>query len=778
MNKIYFIILGFFISIQLFAQVPIGQWTAHIPNQKALSLCEADNKIYCLTNTGIFYSNKDDNSIQKIGKIEGLSGINTRSINYFAGTKTVYIGYEDGTIDLIKNNNQITTLTDISRKSYASKCINKIQINDNLIYLSTDFGIVVFDPYKLEFKDTYIIGNNGYEIKVNALAFDNENIYAATKQGVKQAPLSSNQLPNYAVWSQVSYLPYANKEFNAIAIFNHKVVANLKQPWAYTYHIYVGDPLTQSYQELNPDSENYTMNLRVIDNRLWVIHKNHIGIYDNFSYPSEFYNKTTVSWGSISLVCNDAILDNANNMWYADESWTLVKGNYNNQNGQYKYPNGPTNNDSYYLDSKDNQTWVAAGALDISGANTFTPAAISKLSNNYWNTFNSKNVDSLSGIVDLISVEANPHNSNQIFCSSWNNGIIEMNFNGNKVTSSKIYNETNSTLKPFYGSLVKVWDCKVDDDNNLWVVNPGTNTPINVKTSDGKWTAFATPTYNSSWGNFIITNDGSKWFLLPRGNGIFVFNDYGIFDNTSNHFQKRIDVKDQNNEILSNDVFAIAQDKDDQIWVGTINGIVVYYSPHSIYNNDNSFYASKIIIDINGKNEYLMEGKKVTSIAVDGANRKWIGTNNSGVFLMSPDGTEQILTFNKDNSPLPSDKITSISIDNASGEVFIATGGGLMSYRSDATEGNDFFNDVYAFPNPVKPEYTGPITIKGLIENTTVKITDISGNLVTEMISLGGQAIWDGNTLNGNRAKTGIYLVFLSADNGESTQVTKILFIN
>jgi len=202
MNKLYFILLAVFFSLtsSIYSQVPIGQWRSHIPNRKGLSLCEAENKIYCLTETGIFYYNKLDNSIQKIGKIEGLSGINTRSIAYHSPSQTVYIGYKDGTIDLIKKGNKIITLTDITRKAYTSKSINKIQIFDDLIYFSTDFGIVVYDPYRLEFKDTYIIGDGGYETKVNSLTVNSTFIYAATENGIKKAAKNSYELPNYTVW--------------------------------------------------------------------------------------------------------------------------------------------------------------------------------------------------------------------------------------------------------------------------------------------------------------------------------------------------------------------------------------------------------------------------------------------------------------------------------------------------------------------------------------------------------------------------------------------------
>lgn len=777
MIKFSTIIISIFLSIQLFAQTGVGQWTAHITNYKGISLCEAGDKIYCLTETGLFNINTADNSIQKVGKIEGLSGINTTAINYHAPTNTVYVGYKNGIFDLIKGN-KITKISDITSKSFPSKTINKIQIIDDLVYLSTDFGIVVYDPYKLEFKETYIIGDNGYEIKVNSVLSEGNYLYAATVYGIKKADKNRNDLPNYQAWETLNYIPNANKEFNAIAYFKNKLIASFANLWPYTYETYVIDEISQNVQILNPDTETYTMNLKVINDRLFVVHKNHIGIYDNFNQPTEFYNKTSVSWGNINLRTSDVIIDKTNTLWYADYNYGLVRSNYNNTTGTYRVPNGPKNNSAYYLSTGDENTWLAPGAIEVTGVNTYTQASISNYSNNIWTTYTNVQIPELENVVDIIAVEQVKGNPNKIYCSSGANGIIEIDFTDKKNPQAILHNDsTGSSLTPQYGHRIQVTDSKLDDQMNLWSINPFTNNPFNVKTPSGDWFALPYGSSSHNYGRFIIAEDGSKWVLINQGKGLFVFNEYGTIDDLDDDFERLVDIRDENNNIISNDVSSIVQDKNEQIWIGTDNGIVVYYKPKNIYDGQN-FYASKIIIEINGKAEYLMESKRVTALAVDGANRKWIGTNQSGVFLMSEDGTEQIMTFNTENSPLPSDQIKSISIDNATGEVFIATGQGLMSYRSNATEGNDHFKNVYAFPNPVKPEYSGPITIKGLVENSTVKITDVSGNLVTEMKSLGGQAIWDGKNLNGNRVKTGVYLVFLNDKTGEETAITKILFIN
>ncbi len=773
------IILLTFIGLVSQAQMPIGAWTSHITNSKGIGLCEAGDKIYCITKTGMFYYDKRDNTIQRMGKIEGMSGFKTTAIHYYQGNQSVYIGYQDGTIDIINANNRIITLEDIKRKSYPNKIINRIVENNDLLYICTGFGIVVFNPNKNEFVETYIIGDNGYENEVTDLTFDEQNIYASTVYGVKKANRNS-VLPDYRVWEKITDMPNSNKKFNSIAIFDHKLIATYEGEWEFTYKTYVVDMQAHTYYTLRPDTEHCVKRLKVIDNQLMVIHKRHISFYDyNLDAPTEFIHETHLPWGTTGLRINDAIIDKDGNLWSADEIWGLVRHDYNGQQAILPRPNAPTNNSSFYINCQNNNTWMAAGALKVNGANSWKHAGLSRYKNGWWETYDRNNIPILNPVRDIIAIEPHPNNDNLIYCCSGNSGVLEINLSDKNNIKVTLNNDTTgSTLVPLYDHIVKVLEAHFDDELNLWTVSPGVNNPISVKKPNGKWQTFNYGNPNYDYGKFIITEDGSKWVIIQRGKGLFVFNENGTIDDPNDDFAKHIGVKDKNGSIISNEVFSIVQDKNGQIWVGTADGVAVFYSPQNIYSNNNNFYASRIIIDLNGKNEYLMKGKKVNSITVDGADRKWIGTEKDGVFLVSKDGQEELLHFNVENSPLPSNQIKSISIDNSSGEVFIATGGGLMSYRSDATEGLETFQDVYTFPNPVKPDYSGPITIKGLVENCIVKITDIAGNLVTEMKSLGGQAVWDGKNLNGNKVSSGVYLVLLTNENGEQKAVTKILFIN
>ena len=223
-------------------------------------------------------------------------------------------------------------------------------------------------------------------------------------------------------------------------------------------------------------------------------------------------------------------------------------------------------------------------------------------------------------------------------------------------------------------------------------------------------------------------------------------------------------------------MYSIAEDLDGDIWVGTDQGIVVYYYPENVFE-DSDFHAQRIILTIGDVTQYLLNTEMITAIAIDGANRKWLGTKSSGVYLVSENGTEEIHHFTEGNSPLLSNQINDIGINHETGEIFFATDKGLISYRGSATMGSDEFRDVYVYPNPVRENYDGDITIRGLVSDVNVKITDISGNIVYETTAEGGQATWNGKNFSGSRVSTGIYLVFCSNDDGSKTYITKLLFI-
>ena len=224
---------------------------------------------------------------------------------------------------------------------------------------------------------------------------------------------------------------------------------------------------------------------------------------------------------------------------------------------------------------------------------------------------------------------------------------------------------------------------------------------------------------------------------------------------------------------------SVVEDRNGSLWIGTTNGPFVVNNHKRLLDLSSTAFTRIKIPRNDGTDlaDYLLENENIVAIAVDGANRKWIGTEANGVYLISEDGLESLHHFTQSNSPLPSDNILSLVTDNNSGIVYMGTDKGLIGYQSDAIEGKESYSDVYAYPNPVRPDYSGVITITGLMENSLVKITDINNNLIYQANSLGGQICWDGLNVNGNRVATGVYLVYSSIEDGKEGCVTKILFV-
>ena len=258
---------------------------------------------------------------------------------------------------------------------------------------------------------------------------------------------------------------------------------------------------------------------------------------------------------------------------------------------------------------------------------------------------------------------------------------------------------------------------------------------------------------------------------------MFILDDNKTPDIFTDDRYKKMQIKDADNKIVPI-VYSIAEDLDGNIWVGTDQGPLVYYNPEKVFDSDLTAFRLKTPRnDGTGQADLVLATESISSIAVDGANRKWLGTLNSGAYLLSPDGTTQIKHYNEENSPIFSNNIVSLAIDDKSGEVWFGTLKGVQSVRGDATPGEEKFSHVYSFPNPVREDYSGNVTITGLMRDSQIRITDISGNLVYETVSDGGMATWDLKTYNGKHVSTGVYLVFCASIDGLQACVTKLLVI-
>ncbi len=772
----YFFVLIFLFSIALpgFSQeTPIGQWRDELPYYKVISVTEADNYIFAATPYAIFYVDKDDNSVQRMSKINGLSDIGITSIDYNQEVKTVVLTYANANIDLI-NNLMVTNISDIKRKQIlGNKTINSIYCHEKYAYLACGFGIVLLDLEKEEIRDTYYIGPNGSPINVLSITSDNnDTIWAATELGVYKAYIKDPNLVNFAAWELDTRLDPSIR-YNTITSMGEKVFVNKSLSTADRDTIYLHNEGT--WIPWNTEQSKTILKLHSMYDRLIVTYKYVVYVYDQ--NLQEVYTVWSYMPGSPYPL--DAVQDKENKLWIGDTYAGLVSFNSSVNNSHSYNLGGPLTASAFSMTSVGDELLIAAGGRDGSYVPIYNVGQVYKFNNSTWTNYSPYSLPAMAGVSDLSTTAIDPYDHNHFYAGSWGKGLLE--FSGDAMTNR--YGSWNSTLGHHSASDtgdIRVGGTAFDKNGNLWVSTSHTNNCLSLKRGND-WKGFTlSEVQESDLGQMIIDRYDQKWIVMRYGNmnpnSLIVFTDNGTPDNTSDDLTKKLNSSEGHGNIPGTIVFAIASDLDGEVWIGTEKGVAVFYSPENIFTGGN-FDAQRILVEYGGYYQYLLENEIVTAIAVDGSNRKWIGTDRSGVFLFSDDGTREIHHFTEDNSPLFSNRITSLAI-NSNGDVFMGTDKGVMSYRGSATEGTEIMDDVYAFPNPVKDGYSGIIGIKGLVTNAQVRITDISGAVVHTTNAEGGQAIWDGTNLNGRRVKSGVYLVFASNEDGKEKVVTKIIFIN
>jgi streptogramin lyase len=774
MKKIITIILPAIFAIQGIAQdKPLGTWTDHLPYSSGEKVAIGNNKVYCSTGSAIFYINKDDNSISRKSKVNGLSDVGISSLAFNDVNQTLVIAYANGNIDLMRNDAIFNIPFLKNNLTIPNTSINDVYVENEFVYISSGFGILKLNTSKREISDSYIIGQNGVYEEIFDVTILRDTIYAATKNGIKYAPTSVN-LTDYRNWKVIPLI--SRFEYKAIEKIGDKLIAVTKKVSTLSDSIFIRTG--NKWSKYNGYQVNEFNQVITIADKSYYVSNRQIGIMDvNLNMVDTISNYTGVGKFNPSYIA----LDKSNgNFWYADLDIGLVE-NQNNNFITYS-ANGPRIKNVFKLEASGGKVYAVQGGLNSAYNNLYKYPEISVYNSGIWNYLAPDNDPKLNGTYDLLNVTIDRKNKNHVFIGSWGAGLIEM--LDDKVIN--VYDSSNSrvpsrTAYSWFG----VAGTSYDNQGNLWVSSTYTDTLISVKQSNGKWMNYGFPEEISSAksvGDILITNGGLKWVLLPRVGSnveIFVFDDNGTIEDRTDDRKILLNSNTDNGNLPGARGLVGAVDQDGEIWIGTDDGLAVFYNPDGVF--DGAKNAQRILIKQGADVEILLEAIKISDIKIDGANRKWIATEGQGVYLLSEDGTEEVLHFTINNSPLISNNVFGIAIDDVNGEVFFATEDGIVSYKGDATNGFDDFDEVEVYPNPVRPEYEGPIAIRGLVNGSIVKITDINGKLVREMKSLGGQAIWDGKTINGDRAATGVYLVFSSSGDGQGnlkTNVGKILFIN
>lgn len=763
-------------------------WQDHFSYRQSFALAETPGAIYAATRLGLVVYSKADQALTTLNKINGLSDYGISSLAYSKEQNTLVIAYENGNIDLLTQE-RIYNINDLKIKQLSgSKAINHILPEGTRAYLSTDFGILVVNLQRREIESTYYIGDQAADLKVNQMAADADYLYAATGQGIKRASKTAPDLPIYSTWETIS----ANtNNYSSLEVRTGLVVASEGEKGASNTLWLLNDMQTINLGSLSAFSE-WTM----ADDRFLAV--SGTALY--------YYNDQGQRTGQLGLPANhplrpafrSAYGDTAGNIWVADFNNGLLV--YNNEAWVQLLPDGPFSNQAHSLQFSGDKLWVVPGGLTSAWNNANIAPSISVLMPDGWKVLNTQNNPLLLNSRDLLSITPHPQNPDQLYISSWGSGLFQVEADGTEAAVGRHFLTPENGLVNIFENnsrYVRVATSAFDNQGTLWMTNSSVaSSLVAYFPEEDRWQRYSYGALSDNQGMapILATSNGDMWLSVYRGDakGLFIWNDNGTPQSQSDDYYRsaipqsadsdrrnmgQILLWDEDGQELTNNILALEEDANGHIWLGTDKGVVVQYQPGRIFSIERPVFSRILIPRGDGWGDYLLDGQAVSSILTDPGNRKWLGTQGYGLYLVSANGMRQLAHFNTENSPLPSNYINDLSLNEATGELYIATGEGLVVYKGNATRAEASFDQLYAYPNPVRPGFTGNITISGLMEKTTVKITDVAGKLVFETNSVGAQAFWDGRNLWGREVKSGVYLIFVATEDGSQSAVTKIAIV-
>lgn len=772
-----------FIAILFFSILSIPlcisqNWNGHYSYHNSIDTSIGNGKIFTASENAIYIHSTQDDQLSIITTIDGLSGDFISNIYYSTNFNKLIIGYENGLIQIVDfNNDNILTIYDIIEKTTIppnKKKINEFTEVDNIIYISTDYGVSLYDLNSLEFGDSLFIGEGGTQQQVNQTIINDNFLYAVLPDfgGIKRVNLDLDII-NYQNWELV----YSG---------DFDFILNIDDSFVFTNENNVFFNENGTFSQVISLSQTIKK-IVVNEGKIIITSEDKIFIYDtNFN----LINSSIIS-SNFNTNFNSSELYN-NYIYVATSSKGLLKININNVQQNYSIlPAGPLDNNVFSISSLYGSLWATFGDY----TSTYNPyplarKGVSHWSDEYWNNINYDSIP--ENAVNLNNISINPFNLNNIFISSYHGGLLEISDESlslfdqsNSGLESLISNETN------YNS-VRISGSNFDDSGTLWLMNSRVDNPLKSFNLDtNQWSSYdftqiIPDGFNDELGfsDIVIGSNGTKW-IGGLNSGLIGFN-----ENAGNPLLKRINDNDVGN-LPSPYVKSLAMDNNNHLWIGTIKGLRVLYNTSNFF--DANVSTQQIVIEEDGIYKELLEQQFISDIKVDGSNNKWVGTIGSGLFYFSQNGQQTIYHFTKNNSPLPSNNINDIALDFVNGLVFIATDKGLVSFDSGGSTTSSTLNESYVYPNPVRPSFNmniEKIKISGITEDINIKITDISGNLVAEANSNvnnryngfnleidGGIAYWNGKNLANNSVSSGVYIVMLSDLDSYDTKILKIMII-
>ena len=752
------------------AQVGIGEWDSHLPYQAGRLITQSDTKIIYATNWSLLIIDKEDFSHSFLSKVEGLSDIGISEIKYDLITDQLIVAYTNSNIDIIKDDDVVNLPNIKSNLSISGdKMIYDIHVDNGIAYFSTGFGLVELDLSSYDFGFTVFTG-----IKVNDSSTKDQKIFIATDDGIYSGKRDPQiNLGDFNKWKLLDEAYGFPSVYGAKSIlhYNNNMYTVIdRQLWKET------DQLAVPIYELEENEFDIEF-VASSDNNLMLALKDNL-----FSSKVLFFSQEGTFTESMRL-CTDRITgvleDDQGRIWYADE-WNQIRYS-NNKNEECKRLefNSPFSHKTSSIDVKDGIVYVASGGVSENFGVLSAREGFYRYDGREWSNINESNLGGIkeNDLINFFKIKAHPSNE-KLYVGTYWGGILELDQATNELN---VYSKENSSLQGTIGDeqRERISGLTFDRNENLWISNMWAPKPLSVFTPEGTWHSFDIKISDKALTEIAIDDNGYKWItVFGSQGGVVVFSEGENVADLSD--DQQVFLNKSNTELATNLINDVAVDLEGSVWVGTSEGLVVFECGSEIFDEECGGRTIKVQQDSIGA--LLLADVEIKTIAIDGANRKWFGSRN-GIFVQSPDGITEELRFTESNSPLFDDNIIDLSYDGVSGQMYIATDKGLQSYRTDNSDGSRFHraSEVFAFPNPVRPDYNGPIAIEGLAADADIKITDVNGRLVYEGEANGGTAIWDGRDLSQAKVATGVYLVFSTStqsfDNPDSF-VTKILFVN
>ncbi len=755
----------------------IGSWRLHMAYHNATQCVAVNDKVYVLSDGSLYSYTPETEFIECYDKATAISDQGIRRIGVCEKSNTLVIVYENGNIDLMHPDGSVVNLTDFANASTYNPQVNDLRIADGRSYLATNFGVIVLNIEREEFSNTYVLGKVTHScVELNGV------IYAATAEGLYRGDTRSNLL-DMANWELLN-----NNVYVQLTAFQGSLLALKSKESVYSVDLTTGVHTT--FHKGKFTFIHYT------DGTLIIGDKTHVFAYASLADYRQLAFDGTVNYltvdGNTYWSCNGT---KGLNGYRYDESEKSVL-----QTVSEIIPNSPIRNYCQYLSFvNDDRLLIAGGCLNYYDG-TFFDGTLMMYENDTWTSFQEEGIAEKTGVhyKNMTSIVQDPNDPNHHFASSFGQGIYEFRdlkfvrqyTHKEKAGLDEVVASPLESAVPSSYQYTRISRLKYDKNGNLWITNADgaerVESPLKLLKPDGEMIAlyYEELEHLATTTEVLFDRYDRIWVVGMRYDvRLFCIDLNGTLEDTSDDRIKVFNENFVDQDGGSVEVYYIndiAEDHNGDIWVMTDKGPYVLYNTEEVFQDD--YHFTKIKVPRNdGTNyaDYLLNGAYTTCIEIDAANRKWIGTLSSGLYLVGADGLEEVHHFTVDNSPLPSNVIESMALHHRSGELFIGTDKGLVSYMSDATRAEETYEEekVYAYPNPVTPDYDGLITIIGLKANSHVKIVNTAGRLVAEGTSLGGTFTWDGRTPHGQRVATGVYYVLGSDEEGNEGIVTKVLFI-